>query len=400
MKPSSRIPGKFSLTRLMSRRQAIKVGLGSLAALTVLSLGKLEVLSYIIDTFKNDRKIKESRNRTFKVVGTATLKKRAKAKGIIYGAFPQVGNDDFKRNPKWKSLFVRECGLIVAGTYWDQTRPSVNAFDFQETDSMVKFAFDHKMLVRGHPLVWYNAPAKWMKETINSQNAEQILTNHIQTVVGRYAGKMHSWDVVNEAIELKNGRSELRKDLWSQFIGPDYIEKSFRIAAQADPKALLVYNETDLEYSDVHQTAVLKLLEKLKSTGTPVQALGIQSHLDGRMDNFNPQQFRKFLKNVADLGLKIMITELDVIDQHLPLDINKRDRLIAGVYEDYLTTVLSEKAVIAVINWGLSDRYTWINKYIPRKDRSPSRPLPFDRDMQPKLAWNGISRALDRSPKR
>jgi endo-1,4-beta-xylanase len=399
MKPSP-LPGKFSLARLVSRRQALTLGLGSIATLTVLSLGKLAALSFLIDTFRNDKKIKASANRTFRIAGTTPLKKRAKAKGIIYGAFPQVGNEDFRRDPKWQALFVRECGLIVAGAYWDQTRPSVSTFDFNETDSMVKFAADNKMLVRGHPLVWYNAVAPWMKETINSQNARQILTTHIKTVVGRYAGKMHSWDVVNEAIELKKGQSALRTDLWSESIGPEYIELAFRTAAQADPQALLVYNETDLEYSEAHQVAVLKLLEKLKAKGTPIHALGIQSHLDGSRDDFNPQKLRKFIKHVANLGLKVMITELDVIDQHLPLDLNQRDRIIAGVYEDYLTTVLAEKAVIAVINWGLSDRYTWINKYIPRKDRSPSRPLPFDRDMKPKLAWNGISRAIDRSPKR
>ena len=384
----------------MSRRQVLTLGLGSIATLTVLSLGKLEALSYLIDTFKNDKKIKTSAKRTFKIAGTTPLKQRAQAKGIIYGAFPQVGNEDFRRDPKWKELFVRECGIIVAGSYWDQIRPTATTFDFGETDSMVKFGSDHKMLVRGHPLVWYNASAPWMKETIDRQNARQILTNHIKTVVGRYAGKMHSWDVANEAIELKNGRSTLRKDLWSESIGPDYIELSFRTAAEADPKALLVYNETDLEYSEVHQVAVLKLLEKLKSKGTPLHALGIQSHLEGGRADFNPQKFRKFIKNVADLGLKVMITELDVIDRDLPSDITQRDRIIAGIYEDYLTTALAEKAVISVINWGLSDRYTWINKYIPRKDRSPSRPLPFDRDMKPKLAWNAIARALDRSPKR
>lgn len=392
--------GKLSLTRLMSRRQALTLGLGSLASLTALSLGKLAALSYLIGTAKNDRLIKASANRTFKIAGTTPLKTRAKAKGIIYGAFPQVGSEDFRRDPPWKALFIRECAMVVAGSYWDQTRPSPTTFDFNETDSMVKFATDHKMLVRGHPLVWYNAPAPWMKETINQKNARQILVNHIKTVAGRYRGKIHSWDVVNEAIELKNGKSALRKDIWSESIGPEYIELSFRTAAQADPKALLVYNDTDLEYSEAHQVAVLKLLEQLKSKGTPLHALGIQSHLDGSRTDFNPQKFRKFIRSVAKLGLKVMITELDVIDENLPLDINQRDRIIAGIYEDYLTTVLAEKAVISVTNWGLADRYTWINEYIPRKDKSPSRPLPFDRNLKPKLAWNAISRAIDRSPKR
>jgi endo-1,4-beta-xylanase len=220
-------------------------------------------------------------------------------------------------------------------------------------------------------------------------------------VVKRYAGKMHSWDVVNEAIELKDGRSDgLRDNPWLEFLGADYIELAFRIAARSDPKALLVYNETDLEYDEAHQMAVLKLLERLKSKGTPIHALGVQSHLRGDRDDFNPQKFRKFLRDVSSLGLKIMITELDVIDKDLPMEIGKRDLLVAAAYEDYLNAVLAEKSVIAAINWGFTDRYNWVTEFLPRLDGSPARPLPFDRDLKPKLAWNAIARAFDRAPKR
>jgi endo-1,4-beta-xylanase len=95
-----------------------------------------------------------------------------------------------------------------------------------------------------------------------------------------------------------------------------------------------------------------------------------------------------------------MITELDVIDRSLPTDPNQRDQLVAGIYEDYLTAVLAEKSVTAVVNWGLTDRYTWITDRLPRKDNTPARPLPFDLEFQPKLAWNAIARAISNSPKR
>jgi endo-1,4-beta-xylanase len=138
----------------------------------------------------------------------------------------------------------------------------------------------------------------------------------------------------------------------------------------------------------------------MKSKGVPIHILGIQSHLRGDRDDFNPQKFRKFLRNISQLGLKIMLTELDVIDKDLPLDITQRDRLVAITYEDYLNAALAEKSVIAVVNWGFSDRFTWLTEFLPRQDRSPARPLPFDRDMKPKLAWNAIVRAVDRAPKR
>jgi endo-1,4-beta-xylanase len=391
---------KFSRNRLISRRQALKIGISSVTALAVFSFGKLKVLSYLIYTL-TDTSDNRPRQRTFRVVGKGSLKNRARAKGLIYGAMPEADHLTFERDAKLKSLFIQECGLIVAGVHWDRVRPSVSAFDFARSDYFTKFAIDHKMLVRGHTLVWYAALPDWVPKTLNRQNAKEILTNHIQTMVKRYAGKMHSWDVVNEAIEPKDGRSDgLRKNLWLEFIGPDYVELAFRTAAQADPKALLVYNETDLEYEEANQTATLKLLERLKAKGTPVHALGIQSHLNGERNDFNPQKFRRFLKNVASLGLKIMITELDVIDRSLPTDPNQRDQLVAGIYEDYLTAVLAEKSVTAVVNWGLTDRYTWITDRLPRKDNTPARPLPFDLEFQPKLAWNAIARAINNSPKR
>jgi endo-1,4-beta-xylanase len=392
---------KFYLNRLLSRRQVLTIGLSTVTALAILSLGKLKVLSYLIYTLTNQQKIKDNERRTFRVVGKNSLKKRARAKGLIYGAYPQADRQNFDDTPKLKSNFIKECDLLVAGFYMDRIRPNAGTFNFAETDYFAQFAANHKMLLRGTPLVWHLSLPNWISATLNSQNAEQILTNHLQTVIGHYVGKMHSWDVVNEAIDLQDGRSDgLRNSPWLKFLGPDYIEQAFRIAARSDPHALLVYNETGLEYSEDRQHAVFKLLQQLKSKGTPVHALGVQSHLEGDRYDFNPQQFSKFLRNVANLGLKIMITELDVLDNNLPLDASKRDRTVAINYEDYLSTVLAEKSVIAVINWGLSDLHTWVTDFYPRKDRFPARPLPLDRNFKPKLAWNAIARAFDRAPKR
>lgn len=221
----------------------------------------------------------------------------------------------------------------------------------------------------------------------------------------RYAGKIHSWDVVNEIIQPKDGRRDnLRITPWLQLLGPNYIDLAFRLTAAADPKALLVYNEYGLDYDNPEQetkrTAVLKLLERLRAKSVPIHALGIQAHLSPGDNKFNPKKLRQFLHHVAGLGLKILITELDVVDKKLPRDIKVRDRIIAAVYEDYLSTVLEEKAVIAVITWGLSDRYSWLNEFEPRPDRAPVRPLPLDAQMQRKLAWNAIARAFDNAPKR
>ncbi|WP_310482986.1 endo-1,4-beta-xylanase [Chamaesiphon sp. VAR_48_metabat_403] len=390
---------KISLRRLYSRRHILNLGTSAITALTVVSLGQLPALSWLIYPFKDLQTAKGS-NRRFSVTGKQSLRQRARAKGLIYGALPHVDSPVFDPNPMMKSVFAREFGLMVTGFYWDVVQPSPNRFNFTEIDYFAKFAAANNMLMRGHPLVWSNSLPAWLKDTLNRQNVKQILTSHIETVVKRYAGKMHSWDVVNEAIDIGPRPDNLTKNIWVDLLGPDYIKLAFEITARADPKALLVYNETNLEHKESQQVAVLKLLTQLKAQGTPIHALGIQSHLSGDLDYKNIPKFRKFLRNVAKLGLKIMITELDVIDRDLPTDPELRDRLIAGVYEDYLTTVLAEPAVIAIINWGFTDRHTWIPGYAPRKDGSDVRPLPFDRDLRPKLAWNAIARAIDRSPRR
>ncbi|AFY46257.1 beta-1,4-xylanase [Nostoc sp. PCC 7524] len=388
--------------RLMSRRRTLWLGLGTLASIG--ALFKNQVMSW-----NNQTQAIETANRDFKVVGGASLKQRAAAKGLIYGVAIRYHN--LFSNQKLAAVIAQECGMIVPE--WElkwhvgnkPLRPTPDTFDFSAADRMVKFSRTHKMQVRGHTLVWHESLPPWFGETVNRQNAEQFLTKHIQTVVRHYAGQMHSWDVVNEAIEIDDGKPRgLRNTPWWQLLGENYIDLAFRVAAEADPKALLVYNDYGLDYDtpedEAKRTAVLKLLERLKSQGTPIHALGTQAHLSGGDNRFHPRKLRKFLSDVADMGLKILITEMDVKDRTLPVNIQERDRIIAAAYEDFLSTVLDEPAVIAVLTWGLSDRYTWLSEFRPRPDRLPVRPLPFDADMNRKLAWNAIARAFDQAPKR
>ena len=350
-----------------------------------------------------------SAKRNFSIVGKRSLKQRAAAKGIIYGIESTYG--DIHSDRKLAALIAKESMLLAPGLElkWhvgdNSLRPDATSFDFTRADWMAKFASTNGMRLRGHTLVWHESLPPWFAEKVNKQNAKQILTQHIQKVASRYAGKMHSWDVVNEAIAVPDGQPlSLRKTPWSELLGPDYIEIAFRAAAKADPKALLVYNDYGLEYDtpedEAKRVAVLKLLKHLKSRGVPIQALGIQSHLEGHQTRFNPKKFRAFLKQVAALDLKIMITELDVNDQKLPANPAIRDRIVAGVYEDYLSAALSEKAVTTVVVWGITDRISWLSTQNPRADGAAIRPLPLDANLKPKLVWNAIARAFDRAPKR
>ena len=338
----------------------------------------------------------------FSVVGNSSLSERAVAKGLIYGAAGL--KDKLSTDAKFAKYFAQECAILVPESElkWKALRPSPDRFNFTPGDWLAKFAQAHDMLFRGHTLVWHRALPLWFEGAINSLNAKQVLLEHIEMVVGHYVGKIHSWDVVNEAVLPQDGRSDgLRNTPWLLFLGPNYIEMAFRAAAAADPKALLVYNDYGLDYDtgedEAKRAAVLGLLERLKSQGTPIHAFGMQAHLRGDENRFNPRKLKTFLRDVASLDLKILITEMDVTDTKLPSDLGVRDRIIAGVYEDYLSVVLEEPAVIAVLTWGLSDRYTWLSQAHPRADRRSVRPLPLDDQFRRKLAWNAIARSLDKA---
>ncbi|MFE1744024.1 endo-1,4-beta-xylanase [Coleofasciculus sp. H7-2] len=383
--------------RILRGRRSFLLGLGTLVGTGALAIASRSQYGNPLQALANKR--------NFPVLGNTPLRNRAAAKGLIYGAATQKYM--LSSNTAFATRFAQECAMLVTedDLKWRAIRPTPHNFDFTRSDWLAEFANTHNMLFRGHTLVWHARLPKWFKTTVNRQNAEQIMVNHIKTVAGHYAGKIHSWDVVNEAIFPKHGRVDsLRNTPWLKFIGPDYIEIAFRVAAEADPQALLVYNDYSLEYDtpkdESRRTAVLKLLERLKSRGTPVHALGIQAHLWGGETRFSAKKLKTFLEDVASLGLKIMITELDVIDKKLPKNINVRDRLVAGIYEEYLSVVLEQPAVIAVLTWGLSDRYTWLSDKQPRRDDAPVRPLPLDAQMKRKLAWNAIASAFDTAPVR
>jgi endo-1,4-beta-xylanase len=287
---------------------------------------------------------------------------------------------------------------------WDRLRPAPDKYNFASGDWTVNYALQHQMKVRGTALVWHNALPSWFSSYANPQNAKALLVDHISTVVGRYAGKIHSWDVVNEVLFPPDKRGDLwRNSIWFRHMGPDYMETAFRAAAQADPKALLTWNENwleeETEFGASKRIFLMKHLKELLSRGVPVQAIGIQSHLVGGHVVGGPH-FRDFLHQLSDMGLKILITELDVQDQNLPNDIGARDQAVADAYYRYLDAVLEHKSVVAVLTWGLSDKYSWLAGAYPRADGAPVRTLPYDADMTPKPAYYAIAKAFDGAPSR
>lgn len=335
------------------------------------------------------------------------LRTLAERKGLLFGTEATVAD---LGDQQYADIAVStQCDLLVPGLAlkWDALRPAPDTFDFSQGDWTLRYTQQHNMKMRGHTLVWYLALPKWFSSYATPQNAKQLLLNHINTVVTHYAGNIHSWDVINEALLPTDNRPDgLRNSPWLQLIGPDYIEMAFRAAAAADPKAILCWNEYGIENesaaNETKRQFFLQHLKDLQKRNVPIQAIGIQSHLNANDPEFSGAKFDYFLHQVTDMGFKIIITEMDFVDYLPDPDVNKRNQLIATRYEQYLDLVLKHKSAIAVLTWGLTDRHTWLNSgyKFPRKDNAPMLPLPFDSNMNVKPAWNGIARALETAPQR
>ncbi|ATP57430.1 1,4-beta-xylanase [Pedobacter ginsengisoli] len=281
--------------------------------------------------------------------------------------------------------------------------PKEDLFFWKDADAIVAFAQKHNLKVRGHNLCWHNQTPKWIfydefGKQVSKEVLLQRLKDHIYAVVGRYKGQIYAWDVVNEAVSDEPDQL-LRNSLWYQICGEDFIYKAFQYAHEADPKAILFYNDYNTENPDKRQR-IYKLLKKMRNKGVPVHAIGLQAHWTFK----DPSQERleSTLKLFASLGLKIQITELDVsiyADGNLqdktviaPVSILTPEReqqqaeqysMIFKVFRNY------KKCISGVTFWNLSDKYSWLDNF-PVRGRK-NYPLLFDTQLKPKKAyWNVV----------
>jgi len=340
------------------------------------------------------------------------LRKLAADKGLVYGT--TISATQIKGDPAFIQLVLGQAGLVVAENEmkWQvMNRGARGDDDYGPADTIADFAPNNGFVLRGHNLLWYMRTPSWFFDLESRQEMESAVVEHIHSLAGRYRSKVHSWDVVNEPIEPKDGRPDgLRKGVFLEMMGPGYLDLAYHTARETDPAARLVVNEYDVELDapeqEARRTALLNLLERMQRSGTPVDAVGIQAHLScAGGPSFSAPVLRRFLSEIAGLGLTIQITELDVTDQDAPADRTVRDRLVADTYSRFLDAALDEPAVKMVVTWGLSDRHSWIvrretNESKWRKDAMLSRPLPFDADLKPKPAFEAMARAFTHAPQR
>lgn len=349
------------------------------------------------------------------IMAAPSLDALARRSGRRFGsavAWGAIGADRGSfANPAYAAILERECGVLVPENElkWQWVRRTP-AFNFQQFDAIVDYATAKNMPVRGHTLFWY--PEKWYPQWLVGYDfgsqpataAAKLLTDHVRAVTERYGNKIYSYDVVNEAIEPATG--EIRDTVITRAMGGEAaLDLMFHTAKAAAPHAQLVYNdymswERGTE-DETHIRGVLKLLEGFRKRGTPVHALGIQSHIrllkkapvaDIIRESTGP--WRAFLDAVVGMGYDLEITEFDVNDREAPDDIVMRDRMVADFARAYLDVMLSYPQLGDVLAWGMVDRYSWLTGFDPRHDKSIKRGTPYDAQFRPKPLRQAIADAF------
>lgn len=278
-------------------------------------------------------------------------------------------------------------------------QPLEGKFYWKDADSIVNFAINNNLKIRGHALCWHEQTPNWMFTDATGKNVSrevllQRLKSHITTVVNRYKGKIYAWDVVNEAID-DNPNNFLRQSKWTEIIGDDFIEKAFEFAHEADPKALLFYNDYNTERLEKRER-IYKLLKQLKDKGVPIHGVGLQAHWS--IYEPSKEDLIAAIERYSSLGLQLHFTEVDM--SVYKWEKEKRER--KPNEEDTYTLELQEKqaqqykmvfdvmrkyknVITNVTFWNVSDRYTWLDEY-PVKGRK-NYPLLFDINLKPKKAY-------------
>ncbi|GEO99160.1 beta-xylanase [Methylobacterium haplocladii] len=313
-----------------------------------------------------------------------------------YGA--AVRGDALANDPAYAEALAARCRVLVpeGGLKWPVIRPNRETFDFGEADRIAAFAGRRGIGLRGHTLAWYGGMPAWTDAITSRAEAERVLTDHIETVVSRYAGLITSWDVVNEPIsDDPSSPKNLRSFVWSRTLGADYIPIAFRAAAAADPTARLVLNEYDVEFVGGRfaqkRDALLRIARDLVDSGAPLHAIGLQAHLPADR-SIDRDGLQGFLREIRAMNLDVLVTELDVIDATLPSAVDARDLRVAETARTFLSAVSEVLPPSAILTWGISDRYTWVPMYFTRTDGLPNRPLPLDANMRPKPLMAVIER--------
>lgn len=310
--------------------------------------------------------------------------------------------------PEAATLIAKEFNSITPENImkWMYIHPAPDSFNFEAADKFAALGEKHDMFVVGHTLIWHSQLAPWVNDIKDRETMTSHFQKHIGTIAGRYKGKVHGWDVVNEAL---NEDGTLRNSIFLQILGEDYIQAAFELTAEADPEAELYYNDYNL-CNPAKRKGAVELVKKIQAAGTKIDGVGIQAHWG--LDYPSLEEIETSILEYAALGVKVMFTELDVTVIPNPWDLQGADvdqdfensefmnpyseglpdsvqTQLAQRYEAIFKLFLKhEDKISRVTFWGVDDGQSWKNNW-PIRGRT-NYPLLFDREYQPKKAYHSV----------
>lgn len=297
-------------------------------------------------------------------------------------------SDFFDGDPEYGPALARDFDSLTAENdmKWAAIQPTRGNYDFAKADKLVDFAEANDMTVRGHTLLWdqetIDSTPGYVTAITDPADLRALMADHISTLVGRYAGRVDAWDVVNEPFQSRN--EQYYDNVFRQVLGPGYIAEALELAHAADPGALLFVNEVLVSYEGGKFEALLALARDLLAQGAPLHGIGIQAHF---LLPAAPEQLHANLVKLADLGLVVELTELDVpFSTSQPGAAEEQRR----VYLEVVRACLAVAACRRITLWGFTDAHTWIDSFV-----GPGfAPLPLDADYERKPAWYGLREGL------
>jgi endo-1,4-beta-xylanase len=323
----------------------------------------------------------------------------AASSGFVFGA---AAGPVIDKDVAYRELYTKHAKIVTTDVAMKMgtIAPQSDIRRFESADRLLQFCASNKIPMRGHCLIWNEWVPAWVRN-LSVAERQKFFDSYIEEVVGRYAGKLQSWDIVNEPFwPGHKAPGGYRLGPWYEAFGTDYIRRAFERAAMVDKTAKFVLNEAQTERDDdvgrAVRSGLLRLVDELKDADVRLDAVGLQGHLQPRYPH-DSGRFAEFVHALAERKVDIYITEFDVRDDTFPDDIPSRDAMIAETAEKFLNTTLRIPAVKMVIAWELADNYSFYTdaakKKNPLADRLP-RPLPFDDAMQKKPLWFAMARAF------
>ncbi|WP_282075583.1 endo-1,4-beta-xylanase [Maribacter aquivivus] len=335
-----------------------------------------------------------------------TLKEAFKSNFLIGSAV----NDNLvsKKDSLGEQIVLTEYNTITPenSMKWMYMEPEQGKFEFETADKYIDFSTKNDIAFIGHNLVWHSQLAGWVEKIESKEELSASLKNHVQTVAARYSGKIHGWDVVNEAL---NEDGTLRNSLFLKQLGPDYLINSFKWAQEADPKAELYYNDYNMTRQEKRAGAI-KLAKDIQASGARIDGIGMQAHWG--LEDPTLEEIETSILEYSDLGIQVMITEFDITVLPNPWDLDGAEvsqnfegsehmnpytkelpdsvnTQLAQRYKDIFSLFKKHSDKISRVTfWGINDGVSWLNSW-PIEDRT-NYPLLFDREYNRKPAYYSV----------